>query len=100
MPEYLEWVIPGVDYVENWEFRRFKKFPPEDATDDEIMEFVEDAINAQKKIEHFLIVSGESKEEARKKACQYPLKKNAPMEAIRSFINFYRDLYEETTITP
>ena len=93
-PEYFDWVIPGVDYEENWGNRKYKEYPPGDASEETIREFIDDAKQAEKKAEEALVKVGVDPAEARKVSCQWPLKDDAPMDIIRNFIGYHYMLQE------
>lgn len=97
-----KWTVSGRDWVDDWRYREFKEYPPADASDKEILAFVKDAKVAEKMIEREMIMDGSTPEEAYKASCQFPLKEDAPMEAIREFIKYMRSIQdcEEDGIYP
>lgn len=94
VPTYFEWVIPGRILEERWDEREFKEYPPADAPKEAIDRFIEDAKKAQIKIARELTKSGFSKKDAANASCQWPLKDDAPEEAVRNFIAYNRELQE------
>ena len=94
IPEYQDWVIPGAELEERWEFRDIQEYPPPDASEEEIQKFIEDAKEAQKAIFESYVESGVSEEQARNMACQWPLREDTPMDIIRNFIGYQYALQE------
>ena len=93
-PEYFDWVIPGREYVERWDVRKYKEYPPGDSSEETIKEFIEDAKMAERKIAYELSKTGVGAKEAQNTACQWPLKPDAPMDIIRNFIGYHYMLQE------
>lgn len=91
---YFEWVIPGRFLEERWDEREFKEYPPDDAPKETIDRFIADAKKAQDRIAKELMMDGLSKKDAVNAACQWPLKDDAPEEAVRNFIAYNRELQE------
>ena len=88
IPNYSKWVIPGVELEEKWEYRDFQEYPPGNAPEETIREFIKDAKEAEKVIFDEYVESGIPEDEARNKACQWPLRKETPMDVIRNFIGY------------
>ena len=86
--DYSKWTIPDREWEDHWEFRRFKEYPAPDEEEKFIKMFIADAKMAEEDIEEKLEESGVSKEEAHRISCQWPLKDDAPMEAVREFIKY------------
>ena len=93
-PEYFDWVIPGREYVERWDVRNYKEYPPGDSSEETIKEFIEDAKRAERKVQYELIRGGMDRKQAINEACQWPLKDDTPMDIIRNFIGYHYMLQE------
>jgi len=89
------WAKPFEWRGNQWEYRKIKKYPPEDADWSEIKEFIQDAKLAERKIEFDLIKKGVPRKEAVEESCQWPLTDDAPEEAVRSFIA-YNNMIQDT----
>ncbi len=64
-------------------------FPKAEDSDGTIRAFIADALKAEKKIIKELVSQDEMDEEdAIIEACQWPLKKNAPMDAVRAYLKY------------
>lgn len=94
VPEYQDWVIPGAELEERWDCREFDEYPPPDAPDGKIREFIEDAKEAEDVVFREYVRNGVPEEKARKMACQWPLKEVTPMDIIRNFIGYQYTLQE------
>ena len=93
-PAYLDWIDRSGDCEDNWDYRSFKEYPPGDSEDKIIIDFVDDAKEAEKAIQEDLIDEGLSRREAEEQACQWPLRDDAPMEIVREYIGYQYELQE------
>lgn len=91
---YMKWAVSDREWVDNWKYRKYKEYPPADVSESEIRSFIRDAKRSEIMIQKELMADGMDEEEAWKVSCQYPLKDDAPMDAIRSFVAYMRAIQE------
>ena len=93
-PDYLDWIDDSGDWEDNWDYRSFEEYPPGDAPKKMIIEFMEDAKEAEQALMNDLIADGMPYSKAKEESCQWPLKDDAPIEIIRNFIGYQYELQE------
>lgn len=92
-PKYVDWYNDYSDeYEDDWTYRTIDEYPAKDAPWKKILEFIEDAKEAEKAKEEDLIEEGKSPHEAKVLACQWPLKDDTPEEIVREFVGYNHDM--------
>ena len=104
-PDSLDWINEEPESIKEkdaygeytgdvWEYRFYQEYIPGNSSVSEIEDFIDDAKQAEQQLAKDLIEQGIDPDVAKWRTMQWPLKDNAPMSAIRSYIKSNYDLQE------